>query len=297
MSNLKFADTYNMVAFLEKPAESDGFEEIVDFLNAQPIRYALTINPTIYTSCINQFWATTKVKTINREVQLQALMDGKKITIIESTIRSDLQLEDAEGVDYEAVYKEWEDNFVRAATTASSLEAKHDSGNIIKTRSKATPNEAGSQGTTLGGGHMCQQTMGDTIAQTRVLALEETKTTQAAEITSLKKRVKKIEKGKKSRTHKLKRLYKTLNDEDLFGVNDLDGDEVIGMQEPIESAPTISLQHDPKDKDLFVPMDSKVVKGSKDKEEGSNKRTLADLEQEVTKKQKVDDDQETAELK
>ncbi|GJR77300.1 retrovirus-related pol polyprotein from transposon TNT 1-94 [Tanacetum coccineum] len=38
-------------------------------------------------------------KTINGEVHLQALVDGKKITITESTVRRDLQLEDAEGVD------------------------------------------------------------------------------------------------------------------------------------------------------------------------------------------------------
>ncbi|GJT94117.1 hypothetical protein Tco_1082962 [Tanacetum coccineum] len=54
MSTLTFADTHNMVAFLEKPAESDGFHEIIDFLNANQIRYALTVNPTIYTSCIQQ---------------------------------------------------------------------------------------------------------------------------------------------------------------------------------------------------------------------------------------------------
>ncbi|GJV12739.1 hypothetical protein Tco_1354280 [Tanacetum coccineum] len=99
MTTLKFADTHNMVAFLAKLAESEGFEEIVDFLNANPIRYALTINPTIYTSCIEQFWATVKEKTINGEVQLQALVDGKKIIITESIVRRDLQLEAAEGVD------------------------------------------------------------------------------------------------------------------------------------------------------------------------------------------------------
>ncbi|GJY29215.1 putative ribonuclease H-like domain-containing protein [Tanacetum coccineum] len=38
-------------------------------------------------------------KTVNGEVQLQALVDGKKIIITESTVRRDLQLEDAEGVD------------------------------------------------------------------------------------------------------------------------------------------------------------------------------------------------------
>ncbi|GJX90537.1 hypothetical protein Tco_0343863 [Tanacetum coccineum] len=99
MADLKFADTHNLIAFLSKSAESKGFEQIVDFLNANPINYALTVNPTIYTSCIEQFWATVKAKTVNGEVQLQALVDGKKVIITESTVRKDLQLEDAEGTD------------------------------------------------------------------------------------------------------------------------------------------------------------------------------------------------------
>ncbi|GJX31750.1 hypothetical protein Tco_0241605 [Tanacetum coccineum] len=347
MANLKFADTHNMVVFLSKPDERDGFEQIVDFLNAHPVKYALTVNPTIYTSCIKQFWSTVKAKTNNGEVQLYALVDGKKIIVTESTVIRDFQLEDDEGIDClpnstifeeltrmgsktttwnefsstmasaiiclatnqkfnfskyilesmvrnidnlfgkflmypsvgkdfsrkvidlfptmlvqnqmregsampidlqhtptfiqpspppqktqkprklkrkdtqvpqpsgpidivtdEAVHKELGDRLVRAATTASSLEAEQDSGNITKTRSKATPNEYSSLGTTLGGGPRFQETMGDTIAQTRVLDLEKIKTTQANEIASLKRRVKKLEKKRSSRTHKLKRLYK-----------------------------------------------------------------------------------------
>ncbi|GJY50976.1 hypothetical protein Tco_0441823 [Tanacetum coccineum] len=99
MSTLTFADTHNIVAFLEKPAESDGFHEIIDFLNANQIHYALTVNPTIYTSCIEQFWATAKAKTVNGERQLQALVDKKKVIITETSIRSDLHLEDAGGID------------------------------------------------------------------------------------------------------------------------------------------------------------------------------------------------------
>ncbi|GKD14130.1 putative ribonuclease H-like domain-containing protein [Tanacetum coccineum] len=239
--------------------ESDGFEQIVDFLNAQPIRYALTVNPTIYISCIEQFWSTGVVKTINEEVQLHVLVDGKKIIIFEASVRRFLKLEDEEAIDclpnstifeqlalmgyekisqklsfykpffspqwkflihtilqclsprtttwnefsstmasaiiYKAVYKELGDSLVRAATTASSLEAEQDSGNITKTRSKATPNESSSLGTTSGGGP-------------RVLDLEKIKTTQANEIASLKRRVKKLEQKKRSRTHGLKRLRK-----------------------------------------------------------------------------------------
>ncbi|GJW52215.1 hypothetical protein Tco_0093566, partial [Tanacetum coccineum] len=99
MTTLKFVDTHNMVVFLSKPTKSYGFEQIVDFLNAHPIRYALTKNPTIYISCIEQFWSTVVAKTISGEVQLHALVDGKKIIFTESTVRRDLQLEDEEGVD------------------------------------------------------------------------------------------------------------------------------------------------------------------------------------------------------
>ncbi|GJS48283.1 putative ribonuclease H-like domain-containing protein [Tanacetum coccineum] len=99
MSAPKFADSHNMVAFLAKPTETDGFEQILDFLNANPIKYALTVNLTIYTSCIEQFWATAKVKTVNGEIQLQALVDGKKVIITETCVRRDLQLEDGEGIE------------------------------------------------------------------------------------------------------------------------------------------------------------------------------------------------------
>ncbi|GJU40526.1 hypothetical protein Tco_1193483 [Tanacetum coccineum] len=99
MTTLQFDDTYNLVAVLTKPAESKGFKQLVDFLNANPIRYALTINLIIYTSCIEQFWATIKVKTVNGEVQLQALVDGKKIIVTEASVKRDLQLNDKEGTD------------------------------------------------------------------------------------------------------------------------------------------------------------------------------------------------------
>ncbi|GJZ10714.1 hypothetical protein Tco_0545473, partial [Tanacetum coccineum] len=42
MTDLTFADSHNMVAYLEKLEANADFAEIVDFLNASPIRYALT---------------------------------------------------------------------------------------------------------------------------------------------------------------------------------------------------------------------------------------------------------------
>nr|GEV24896.1 ribonuclease H-like domain-containing protein [Tanacetum cinerariifolium] len=78
--------------------KSDGFEQIVDFLNANPINYALTVSPIIYTSCIKQFWTTVKIKTVNDDVRLKALIDGKKVVVNEASIRHDLKLNDLEGI-------------------------------------------------------------------------------------------------------------------------------------------------------------------------------------------------------
>nr|GEV10450.1 hypothetical protein [Tanacetum cinerariifolium] len=97
MSTPTFAITHNLVTFLEKPAESAGFEQIIDFLKFKPIHYALTVNPTIYVSCVKQFWATTKVKKVNDQEQIQVLVDKKKVIITEDSIRSDLRFDDADG--------------------------------------------------------------------------------------------------------------------------------------------------------------------------------------------------------
>nr|GFC22736.1 hypothetical protein [Tanacetum cinerariifolium] len=99
MSTPKFVDVHNLVAFLSKPTESEGFKQLIDFLNANPIKYALTVSLTIYTSCIEQFWVTVKAKNINGEVQIHAKMDRKKDIIYEATIRRDLKFEDEGGVD------------------------------------------------------------------------------------------------------------------------------------------------------------------------------------------------------
>nr|GEW98849.1 hypothetical protein [Tanacetum cinerariifolium] len=97
MSTPTFAKTHNLIAFLEKPSESDGFEQIINFLNANPIKYALMVSPIIYTTCIKQFWTTLKIKTANDDVRLQTLIDGKKVVITEDSIRHDLKLNDAKG--------------------------------------------------------------------------------------------------------------------------------------------------------------------------------------------------------
>ncbi|GKE71620.1 hypothetical protein Tco_1529692, partial [Tanacetum coccineum] len=76
--------------------------------------------------------------------------------------------------------------------------------------------------------------------QQRVLDLENTMTAQAQEISSLKLRVKRLEKKGGSRTHKLKRIFKISraaqgrNDEEMFDTSILDDEEVFAEQDVVE---------------------------------------------------------------
>nr|GEY70330.1 hypothetical protein [Tanacetum cinerariifolium] len=99
MAPLTFYDTHNMVAFLSKSDASAGFDQILDFLNAQVIQYALMVNPTIYVSYIKHFWATASIKKANDVVKLQALVDRKKVVVTEDVIRQDIRLDDVDGVE------------------------------------------------------------------------------------------------------------------------------------------------------------------------------------------------------
>ncbi|GKC95598.1 hypothetical protein Tco_1161040, partial [Tanacetum coccineum] len=62
-------------------------------------------------------------------------------------------------VAYETIYKEWEDKMERAATTAFSLDAEQDSGNINRTQSIETLNESFPHKTDSGSGPRCQDTI------------------------------------------------------------------------------------------------------------------------------------------
>nr|GEW42369.1 putative ribonuclease H-like domain-containing protein [Tanacetum cinerariifolium] len=97
--DVTFAETHNMVAYLSKSNASEGFNQIIDFLNGSSIKYAFTVNPNIYVSYIKQFWTTVAVKKINDVTRLQALVDKKKVVITKATIRDALRLDDAEGVE------------------------------------------------------------------------------------------------------------------------------------------------------------------------------------------------------
>ncbi|GJZ05112.1 hypothetical protein Tco_0538387 [Tanacetum coccineum] len=234
MSNLKFAETYNLVVFLEKHKESDGFEEIIDFLNASSIRYALTVNPTIYTSCIKQLWATAKAKTVNGEMHIPALVDGKKVIVTETSVRRALQLKDAEaGKGFSRRVTPLFQTMIVQAPEELDTEVHQPSGSTKPITDEAANEEhvpTHSNDPLFSGTDRLQlKELLElyTKLSARVLDLENTKTSQAAEITKLKERVKKLERRNKSRTPGLKSLRKVGRSAQVISSKD----EGLGAQE------------------------------------------------------------------
>nr|GEU30396.1 putative ribonuclease H-like domain-containing protein [Tanacetum cinerariifolium] len=157
------------------------------------------------------FWSTTKTKIVNNETQIRAKINGKTIVITKSSVRRDLHFDDE---DDKAVYEERGDSVERVTTTAASLEAEQDSGTINRTQSMTIPifNDLPlSRVNTLGGGEdnmklkelmkLCTKLFA------RVFDLETTNNAQAKEIVNLKKRVKRLERKRQSRTLGMK-LFK-----------------------------------------------------------------------------------------
>nr|GEV01479.1 retrovirus-related Pol polyprotein from transposon 17.6 [Tanacetum cinerariifolium] len=144
MANLTFADSHNMVAYLETSAENADFAEIVDFLNASPIRYALIgtgsgSGPRHQDTIFRDTPAQTRFERLSKQSHKPPL------------------------------------------SRVNTLGSGEDNMKLIELMDLYTK------------------------LSERVLALKNIKTAQDLEITNIKKRVKRLEKRKKSRTPHLKR--------------------------------------------------------------------------------------------
>nr|GEX22488.1 hypothetical protein [Tanacetum cinerariifolium] len=98
MARLQFYDYHNMVVILEKIEHSIDFHLMVDFIEASPLRYALTVKSTVYVSHIRQFWSTSRIETTEEGTQILATVDGIYRTVTESSLRRNLKLKDEEGI-------------------------------------------------------------------------------------------------------------------------------------------------------------------------------------------------------
>nr|GEU99201.1 ribonuclease H-like domain, reverse transcriptase, RNA-dependent DNA polymerase [Tanacetum cinerariifolium] len=319
------------------------------------------------------------VKTVNDDVQIQSLVDGKKVIVNEASIKRDLRLNDTErnaclptAVIFEELAR------MRCEKTSQKLTFSPEEVGDILTYTQDTPILTQPSTSQPQKKHKLKRKQrketevsqdepptekhiptpsynplpsGEDILQLnelmeictklsdRDLSLEKTKTNQAAEIETLKKRVKKLEGKKKKRTHGLKRLYKISlsarivcsDEEDLFGVHDLDGDEVFmdvttgenveqdatvaekvvttikDIEVTIAAATTLQISKDeltlaqalmeiktakPKTKGLTIQepkiMEESLKKTQAEVTKGSSKRAREELDQESTKKQKLD---------
>nr|GEZ64042.1 hypothetical protein [Tanacetum cinerariifolium] len=87
-----------MVAILEKGEFNTDFHPMVDFIAASPLRYALTVKPTIFVSHIRQFWSTVRIETTDEGIHILATVDGIQRTVSESSLRRNLKLRDEDGI-------------------------------------------------------------------------------------------------------------------------------------------------------------------------------------------------------
>ncbi|GKE59479.1 hypothetical protein Tco_1498664 [Tanacetum coccineum] len=280
MANLKFADTHNMVAFLSKPAENEGFEQILQALvdgkkiiiTESIVRRDLQLEDAEGVDCLPNATIFVQLTLMGYEKISQKLTFYKAFFSPEwkFLIHTILQCLSSKTTAWNR--KPTRKN-TKAPRPSGSSEHVADEA-VYKERgdSLATLNEPSSPRTSSGSGPRCQETIGDTIAQIRsenvskfsndsllvgfntpqsdedrlklnelmelctklqdrVLTLEKTKTAQGNEIKSLKRRVKKLERRNKSRTYKLKRLYKVGLSTRIVSSNEEDlGDEDTSKQ-------------------------------------------------------------------
>nr|GEY86891.1 hypothetical protein [Tanacetum cinerariifolium] len=222
--------------------------------------------------------------------KLNATVDGQDKTITKASVRRHLKLADADGISTlpttkifeqlalmgktrtrtrrigirithsnvpssvadEAITKEMHDGLGRATTTASSLKAEQDSGNISKTQTKATPSGPSSPRTSSEGGNTSQSGKGSmqllelmdicTKLSDNVTALEnELKSTKAVykkALITLTKRVKKLEKKLKYKRRRV--VFDSLEDEET-SLDNKDSPKQIRMIEEIDEDENVNL--------------------------------------------------------
>nr|GEW71388.1 hypothetical protein [Tanacetum cinerariifolium] len=227
-----------MIAFLTKSAVSEGFDQIVDFLTTHTIQYALMVNPTIYVSCIKQFWASVLIKKSNNAVKLQALIDKKKCMSAKRTTWNEFSSSMASAVICLAIEEDEDDNEVSTASTSPSPTyatiQPSPQQEPIPSPPQAQPTQPSSppqqQPTQPANTSKSSLTLLNTLMETcatltqKVTHLEQDKVAQALEITKLKQRVRKLEKKIKFKSFGLKRLKKVEG-----GIAELDADEDVTL--------------------------------------------------------------------
>ncbi|GKC14197.1 hypothetical protein Tco_1010979 [Tanacetum coccineum] len=243
MEALKFADSHNMVAYLEKSKGNADFDKIVDFLNTNPIRYALIFSgPTnlIADEIIYEERGYSMERAATTAASFDVEQDSGNIIRTQSmvTLNEPLPQRTSSGSGPRR-----QDTILGdrpAQTRFERLSKQSNDPPLLRVNTLGSGEDNMKLNELMG---ICTKLSG------MVLTLENIKTAQDLEIINLKKRVKKLERKKKARTPQLKRRLfkvriessdeKSLSDhEDASkqGRNDIDQDEDISwFQEDAET--------------------------------------------------------------
>ncbi|KAJ9565499.1 hypothetical protein OSB04_001465 [Centaurea solstitialis] len=89
---------HNKVGYISKGGDSEGFEDIVDFLASSHIAHAATITPTIYIQHMQDFWMNGVVQEEDGVKRIQTTICGLSLTLTPAKIRHHLQLNDEGGI-------------------------------------------------------------------------------------------------------------------------------------------------------------------------------------------------------
>nr|GEU49605.1 reverse transcriptase domain-containing protein [Tanacetum cinerariifolium] len=260
--------------------------------------YLATFTPQTQLTLEQIFWSKDVFKTVNEDVRLQALVDRKKVIVNEASIRSDLRLDDAEGttcLPNAAIFEE----LARMGTYKSKRKQMKET-KVPHTEPQIEKHIPTPSHDLLPSGEDRMQLSElmkiCTNLSNKVLSLEKIKTNQAVKIEKLKKRVKKLE-AEIDADEDLSLINKTtqdhgrMNNEDLFGVNDLDGDEVIidvTTGENVEQDATVA------GKDVSAAADEVVTTAESVKAKDKGKGIMVKPKKPLKKKDQIAFDEEVA---
>ncbi|GKA79538.1 hypothetical protein Tco_0786134 [Tanacetum coccineum] len=141
MANLEFCEKHNIVAYLKKTSGSEGFQEIVDFLNVDGKEFTVTeasVRRHLQLADVDGISVLPTTKFFDQLslmepipkclYQLTQPKDTNPRQALNHVIELPQTSEPIPNVPDEAIYEKWDDIVERATTTAASLDAKHASG-------------------------------------------------------------------------------------------------------------------------------------------------------------------------
>ena len=96
MAELLFKGDHNKQAFLGRGKGDAHYVQMMEFLQRSKIHFALSQYPDIkHEYLVKQFWGMAQVRSVeDRPTEIMATIDGDEYVIIESLVRTQLQLDD-----------------------------------------------------------------------------------------------------------------------------------------------------------------------------------------------------------